>query len=194
MQDFLLDYRFLKSMHLIFVVTWFAGLFYIVRLFIYHAEADKKLEPEKSILIRQYKIMQKRLWYIITWPSMIITVVVASTLLFVKGEYFAVQPFMLLKLGFVFLLILYHLGCQRIYAQLQKDKVKYSSMQLRIWNEVATLLLFVIVFLIVYQTLDFYKGIIGFFILGILLTVGIKWYKKVRKEDETEENEEETIN
>jgi len=59
-------YNYIKSLHLIFVITWFAGLFYIVRLFVYHAEAKLKTEPEQSILIKQYQLMQYRLWYIIT--------------------------------------------------------------------------------------------------------------------------------
>lgn len=89
---------------------------------------------------------------------------------------------MWLKLGFVVLLVLYHLISHRIYTQLQNDVFKYSSTQLRIWNEVATLLLFAIVFLIVYKSLDFYKGIIGFILLAVLLMLGIKLYKKQRKD------------
>lgn len=179
--------NFFKSLHLIFVVTWFAGLFYIVRLFIYHVEAQKKSELEKNILSAQYKIMEKRLWYIITWPSMILTVCLATFMLIKFYAAYLTSAWMHLKLGFVVLLIMYHLGCHRIYRQLQNNKFKYSSMQLRLWNEVATLLLFVIVFLIVYKSLDFYKGIIGFLLLAILLMIGIKLYKKNRKEDIVEE-------
>lgn len=173
----------LKSLHLIFVVTWFAGLFYIVRLFIYHVEAQSKEEPAKSILSAQYKVMQKRLWYFITWPSMILTLIIAPTLLYTKGMAYMMQPYMLMKLGFVAVLVFYHLGCHVIYRQLQKGTFKYNSIQLRIWNEVATLLLFIIVFLIVYRSLDIYKGIVGFGVLAALLMLGIKWYKKSRKED-----------
>ncbi len=189
MKELLQSIYFFKSLHLIFVVTWFAGLFYIVRLFIYHVEAQKKTELEKNILSKQYKIMEKRLWYIITWPSMILTLFIATWMLFYFDENFVFlkQAWMHLKLGFVLLLVLYHIGCHIIFKQLQNDKFKYSSMQLRIWNEVATLILFVIVFLIVYKSLNFYKGIIGFFALAILLMIGIKLYKKNRKEEITEE-------
>ncbi len=62
-------YNYIKALHLIFVVTWFAGLFYIPRLFIYHIEATDKPSPDKEILSDQLKLMTKRLWYIITWPS-----------------------------------------------------------------------------------------------------------------------------
>ena len=177
----------LKSLHLVFVVTWFAGLFYIVRLFIYHVEAQEKSEPEKGILTRQYKIMERRLWYIITWPSMILTLILANWMLFKYYSSYISNSWMLLKLGFVGLLVGYHLGCQVIYNQLHRDKFRYNSIQLRLWNEVATLLLFVIVFLIVYKRLDFWKGIIGFLVLAVLLMLGIKGYKRVRKTDRKEE-------
>ena len=68
-------FKYVLSLHIIFIVTWFAGLFYIVRLFIYHTEAEAKPEPEKSILQNQYKIMEKRLWYGITWPSLVLTLI-----------------------------------------------------------------------------------------------------------------------
>lgn len=189
----ILSYPLLKSLHVIFVVTWFAGLFYIVRLFIYHVEAQKKDATERIILSKQYLIMEKRLWYIISWPSMLLTVIIASYLLYEYRLVFLKQPWMHLKLGFVILLIFYHLGCHRIFKQLQNGKFKYSSMQLRVWNEVATLLLFAIVFLVVYQSLDFYKGIIGFILLTVLLMVGIKLYKKSRKEEITDELEKEQL-
>lgn len=183
----ILSPQLLKSLHLIFVVTWFAGLFYIVRLFIYHVEAQEKERLEKEILSKQYKIMEKRLWYIIAWPSMILTVVIASWLLLKFRLGFLTEWWMLLKLGFVLCLIVYHLICHQIYKQLQNNIFKYSSFRLRIWNEVATLLLFVIVFLIVYKSVDFYKGIAGFVGLAILLMLGIKLYKKTRKDEVEDE-------
>ena len=67
-----MSYLYIKSLHLIFVITWFAGLFYIPRLFIYQIEAHQKPEPEKGILYKQLGLMAKRLWFIITWPSMVL--------------------------------------------------------------------------------------------------------------------------
>ena len=67
-----MEYNYIKALHLIFVITWFAGLFYIVRLFVYHAEAEKRPEAERGILQKQYKIMEFRLWYYIAWPSMVL--------------------------------------------------------------------------------------------------------------------------
>ncbi|MGV3657580.1 MAG: CopD family protein, partial [Chitinophagaceae bacterium] len=68
-------YLYTKALHIIFIVTWFSGLFYIVRLFIYNTEAAEKEEPEKSILQKQFSIMIKRLWLGITWPSAVLTLI-----------------------------------------------------------------------------------------------------------------------
>ena len=142
-------YNYIKALHLIFVITWFAGLFYVPRLFIYHIEATKKSKIEADILIPQFKIMTKRLWYIITWPSAILASFFAFVMLYLLPE-FLTQPWMWIKLSFVFLLYLYQWGCQIIYRQLQNDIVKYSASQLRIWNEGATIILFSVVFLVLY--------------------------------------------
>ena len=169
-----------KALHIIFVVTWFAGLFYIVRLFIYHVEANQKAEPEKSILTNQFKIMEKRLLYGITWPSMILTIIFGSLLLYKMPGYLKLQ-FMHLKLSFVFFLILYHLYCHKIFTQLQEDTCSLSSTKLRIWNEVATLFLVSIVFLIVLKnTIDFVWGIIGLILFSAILLLAIRIYKNFR--------------
>ena len=73
-----MEYLYLKSLHIVFVVTWFAGLFYIVRLFIYHTEANDKPEPDRSILFKQFVHMERLLWYVITWPSAILTLIFVS--------------------------------------------------------------------------------------------------------------------
>ena len=80
-------YFYVKALHIIFVVTWFSGLFYIVRLFIYSAEAHLKPEPERTILLRQFGQMQHRLWYIITWPSAILTLVLGTWMGFLYGSF-----------------------------------------------------------------------------------------------------------
>jgi putative membrane protein len=174
-------YLYIKSLHIIFVVTWFAGLFYIVRLFIYQTEALQKSEPEKTILHHQLSKMSRLLWNVITWPSAIITLVLATSLL-VLQPFWLQQPFMHIKLTFVFLLYLYHFSCHYIYKKLQKGEIKYSSTQLRIWNEVATLFLVAVVFLIVLKNeLNWIWGTIGFIGFGVLLMVAIKIYKSLRE-------------
>jgi putative membrane protein len=162
------------------VVTWFAGLFYIPRLFIYHIEAWQKPSPDKEILSEQLKLMTKRLWYIITWPSAVLCVLTAIWLLILMPEWLE-QPWMHVKLVFVVLLLGYHFKCHRIFKQLQRDEVKYTSKFMRIWNEVATIILFAVVFLVILKSaFNWIYGIVGMFALMILLMLGIRWYKKVR--------------
>lgn len=173
-------YNYIKSLHLIFVVTWFAGLFYIPRLFINHIEAHAKPSPDKEILTTQLKLMTKRLWYIITWPSAVLCVLFAIWLLLLMPGWLQ-QPWMHLKLGFVFLLLLYHLKSHQIFKQLQRDDVKYTSNFMRIWNEVTTIILFAVVFLVVLKdTFNWIYGVVGIITLGILLMLGIKLYKRIR--------------
>lgn len=177
-------YPSLKALHIIFVVTWFAGLFYIVRLFIYHTEANSKSEPEKSILQNQYKIMEKRLWYGITWPSMILTLCLGGGMLW-ENSAFLLQAFFILKLCFVGALVLYHIQCHVMFKQLQNDRVKYSSFKLRMWNEVATILLVAIVFLIVLKSnTGFIWGMLGLVVFSATLMLAIKIYKKGREKKE----------
>ena len=111
-----MDYLYIKALHVIFVVCWFAGLFYIVRLFIYTKEANEKDEPSRSILTTQLILMQKKLWYIITWPSAIGTTIFGSWMLY-ENSVLLTQPWMWLKLICVGILILYHLQCHMIYKQ-----------------------------------------------------------------------------
>lgn len=177
-------YNYLKSLHLIFVITWFAGLFYIVRLFVYHAEATQKPEPEQSILIKQYQLMTYRLWYIITWPSAILASFFAFWMLFFTdlGNAWLQMPWMHVKLGFVFVLYLYHLKCHQIVSQLQKNEVKHTSNFFRIWNEVATIILFAVVFLVILKdALNWIYGVIGIVLFSILIMLGYKFYKRIRE-------------
>lgn len=172
-------FQYLKSLHIIFVVTWFAGLFYIVRLFVYFSETVDKQEPQKSILQKQYKIMQKRLWYGITWPSAIITLILGACLIF---QYGTVPDWLWVKLGFVAGLFLYHLSCHALYNQQQQDIVRYTSGQLRVYNELATIFLFAIVFIVVLKnSFSWIYGIIGVGALAIILMLGIRIYKGLRK-------------
>lgn len=191
-----MTFFYLKALHIIFVVTWFAGLFYIVRLFIYHTEAEKKEEPEKSILQKQYKLMEKRLWYGITWPSMILTLIFGWWIIFVMPiELYLFKAFFILKLCFVGGLILYHVECHVMFKQLQRDYVKHSSFKLRLWNEVATVFLVAIVFVIVLQDRNnsgFVWGILGLIIFSLTLVMAIKIYKKSREKYDIEKKVVET--
>lgn len=176
-----MEYNYIKSLHLIFVITWFAGLFYIVRLFVYQIEAFSKTSPEKEILGAQYKIMTKRLWYIISWPSMILAIVFAVWLLVLRPFYIT-DAWMQVKLGFVVLLILYHIKCHIIFKQLQQDVVKHTSNFMRLFNEGATLLLFAIVFLVVLKNaINWIYGVVGIILFSVLIMLGYKFYKRLRE-------------
>ncbi len=176
-----MTYLILKSLHLIFIVTWFAGLFYIVRIFIYQVECNLKPEPDRSILVKEYKKNARPLWYGITWPSMILTVIFGTSLL-IYNPALLKMPFMHVKLGLVIGLIVYHFICHSIYKKLQRDIYSLTSMRLRIWNEVATLFLFAIIFVIVMkQYINWYYALAGFIVLIGLTWWGIVAYKKRRE-------------
>lgn len=173
-------YLYIKSLHIIFITTWFAGLFYIIRLFIYYKEAEEKPEIEKQVLLKQYQLMIKRLWYMITWPSAILATFFAVWMLILQPAWLQTN-WMIIKLGFVALLFAYHWSCQIMYNQTSKGYLKYSSFSLRIWNEVATVILFACVFLVVLKdALGWIFGVIGIVGISILLMLGIKLYKTIR--------------
>lgn len=174
-------YEYIKSLHLIFVITWFAGLFYIVRLFVYQIEANEKPSPEREILLKQYKIMTYRLWYIITWPSAVLATIFALWLLHLMPEWLQ-MPWMQVKLGFVVLLFAYHFKCHQIYRQLQNDIFKYSSNFMRLWNEGATIILFAVVFLVILKNaINWIYGVIGIVLFSVLIMLGFKFYKRIRE-------------
>ena len=175
-----MDYLSIKALHIIFVITWFAGLFYIPRIFIYQTEALSKPEPEKSILQTQLAIMARRLWYIITWPSALITALMSGILLYLQPNWISL-PFMQIKLILVGLLYGYHFSLHFVFRLLQLGIVKYSSMQLRIWNEVSTIILISVVFLIVKKNqLNWISAILGIIALIVLFLCSIKLYKYFR--------------
>jgi len=182
-----MDYLYIKALHVIFVVCWFAGLFYMVRLFIYTKEANDKDEPARSILVTQLTLMQKKLWFIITWPSFIGTFIFGGWMLILNPAILTF-PWMWLKLIFVGLLALYHLQCHAYYKQQKEGIFKTSSFKLRLFNELATVFLVAIVFLIIVRsTGGLVWGMLGLFIFASLLMGGVYIYKKQRKTMEEKE-------
>ena len=173
-------YNYIKAFHLIFVITWFAGLFYIPRLFVYQIEAFHKHSPDREILGKQLKIMAKRLWFIITWPSAILALLF-GLVLFYLNPYLVYQDWMQVKLAFVVLLFIYHLKTHHYYRQLQNNVVKKSSSFMRIWNEGATFILFAVIFLVVLKNaINWVWGLIGIIVLGLLIMLGFRLYKNFR--------------
>jgi len=184
----------IKALHIIFMVSWFAGLFYMVRLFIYHVEANGKEEPEKSILANQFSIMERRLSWVISTPAMVLTILF-GVLMIVGSPHYLKQVYMHLKIAFVGLLLVYHFICQKIYFDLKADRFLWGSGALRVWNEVATLLLVIIVFIIVLKdSLNWVYATIGFFAVALLLMLAIKMYQAIRKKEEQDKNSEEKEN
>jgi len=147
---------------------------------VYQIESFYKPSPEKEILGKQLKLMSKRLWYIITWPSAILATIFAIWLLILQ-PYWLEQPWMHVKLVFVILLIIYHLKTHQYYKQLQNDEIKKTSSFMRIWNEGATFILFAVVFLVILKNaINWIYGIIGLVVLGVLIMLGFKVYKNIR--------------
>lgn len=172
-------YFYVKALHIIFIVTWFSGMFYIVRLFIYNVEANDKPEPERTILQQQFGIMSKRLWYGITWPSAILTLIFGPWMWYLYGH---LDNWLAIKLGFVVGLYAYHYSLHVIFRQQAAGQFRFSSGKLRVWNEVATIFLIAIVMLaVVRQSLSLVWGLGGLVLFVILLMSAIKIYKAVRK-------------
>jgi putative membrane protein len=171
-------YFYVKALHIIFVVTWFSGLFYVVRLFIYNAEAEEKPEPERGILHKQLNLMMRRLWYGITWPSAVLTLIFGLWMLYL---YHALPAWLVTKLFFVLGLYFYHFSLQVILSQQLKGKFTYTSTQLRMWNEVATIFLVAIVLLVVVKNnLSFIYGMLGLGLFILVLMLAIFIYKRIR--------------
>jgi protoporphyrinogen IX oxidase len=179
-------YNYIKALHIIFIVTWFAGMFYMPRLFIYSTEAGDLTEPAKTILRNQFAIMKRRLWYGITWPSAILTIILGTWVMLLgnwhQQLFEKAGEWLLVKLIFVALLYAYFGSLHHIFRQQHKGSYKYSSNQLRIWNEVATVLLFAIVMLVVVkQSISLAYGLGALFTLIIVLMVAIRLYKRSRE-------------
>ncbi len=174
---------YIKALHIVFVVSWFAGLFYIVRFFIYHTEALEYDEPKHTILHEEYMKNERLLWRIITIPAMILTVI-TGVLMLVINPFYLQASWMHIKLVLVVGLLVYHFKCGHIIKQLTQKVVKWTSFQLRLWNEVATLFLVAIVFIVVLKhSMNWLWGTIGFLIFAILIMIVVKIVKQLRDKD-----------
>ncbi len=174
-------YLYILSVHIIFMVSWMAGLFYSVRLFIYHTEAEDRPEMERKVLQLEYEKMERKLWHIITTPAMVLTLLAGIAMIFIRPGLLQ-APWLHVKLCFVAALLVYHFICQHIMKLLRLGKSRFSSFQLRLWNEVATILLVAIVFTVVLKSaVDWFYGLIGLVIFAVVIMAAVKWYKYYRK-------------
>jgi putative membrane protein len=175
-----MTYDVLKALHIVFVVTWFAGLFYLFRLFIYHREALEKPTAERDVLVAQFRIMERRLWAAITLPSGILATAFGWALIGLNPAWLQ-MPFMWVKLVFVALLWVYMVHGARILKQCQHGEPRDSSIRLRFLNEVPTVILIAVVFLIVLRdAVGWIWGVAGILGLALMLTFAIKRYQKSR--------------
>ena len=174
-------YTIIKSLHIIFVVTWFAGLFYLVRLFIYHREAVD-LEPALiAAFQQQYALMERRLANIITTPGLVVTVIGAAGLLLGNPSWLS-QTWLHAKLAFVVGLVAYHCYCYRLMGLLSLGKCEWSAKQLRAFNELPTLLLVLVVMLVVFKN-QFPTGGATWLLVALVLfmAASIQFYARWRR-------------
>ena len=175
-----MPYLYIQAIHIIFVVSWMAGLFYIVRLFVYHIEANEMPEMERVVLQRQFVLMEHKLWYYITTPAMVLTVLAGGGMLYINPALLSAN-WMLVKLSFVVALLAYHFICQRIMGQLKQGIFRWSSTQLRLWNEVATILLVAIVFTVILKSsVDWIYGLSGLIVFAVVIMTAVKIIKRFR--------------
>ncbi|MGF1536422.1 MAG: protoporphyrinogen oxidase HemJ [Elainellaceae cyanobacterium] len=176
-------YLWFKAFHIIGVVVWFAGLFYLVRLFVYHVEAQEKPEPARTILQDQYAIMEKRLLRIITTPGMVVTVVMAAGILWQEPAVLH-DWWLHAKLALVAVLLGYHHYCSRLMKKLAAGECRWSSQQLRALNELPTLLLVAIVLLAIFKN-NFPTSASSYLIVGlvVLMAASIQFYARKRRLD-----------
>ena len=175
------DYLIAKCIHIIFVVSYFAGIFYMVRLFIYHTEALEKEEPERSIRHKPFSFMEERLWNIITVPALILMVLSGIYMFYAMQWVYFTQGWMHVKLLFISFLLWYHYYSWRLMKRLQAGQTTLTSVQLRMLNEVATIILFVVVFAVVlrgYFVAYWYASLLAFVAMGVLIMLVVKLVNK----------------
>jgi len=174
-------YFYFKALHIIGFVSWFAGLFYLVRLFVYHVEAEQKPQPERDILKKQFNIMEWKLYRIITNPAMIITVIFGSAML-IQNPVYLTFGWMHIKLGLLVLLIAYHYYCRRIIRNLENGTNTFTSFQFRLFNEIPTLFLVsIVLFAVVRDGLNYWYVLAGIIAFSIFLFYAARAYKKKRE-------------
>lgn len=174
-------YQWFKAFHIVGIVCWFAGMFYLPRLFVYHAEANEQSEPARSILKAQYQIMEKRLYSIIMTPAMILTIVMAIGLISTEPDVLK-EPWLHVKLALVAVLVGYHHVCARIMKQFAADTCKWTGQQFRWFNEFPTVFFTIVVMLAVFKNnLPTSATAWGIFAMVIAMAAFIQLYARKRR-------------
>ena len=176
-----MTYLHFKALHIIFVVSWFAGLFYMPRLFVYHTEANEKTSPEREILLSQFTKMEKLLWNAIMTPACWLALLCGTAMLYLNPAWLD-QDWMRLKLLLVVGLLAYHSYTRKILLEVRNEKFRFTSFQLRLYNEIATIFLFSIVFLVVLKnTVDWLWGVGGLILFAVLMMTAVRIVKSIRQ-------------
>jgi putative membrane protein len=172
---------FFKALHIVGFVAWFAGIFYLVRLFVYHKEALESDEVQ-TVLLSQYELMEKRLFYIITHPAMFLTWFSGLMMLYLYGwDWFKINIWLHYKIGLLILLTVYHFWMQSSMKKLSSNTINTSSFGFRLLNELPTILLVLIVFIAVFRSsFSLLYGLLSFLGLGVIFFVAAKLYKSRR--------------
>jgi protoporphyrinogen IX oxidase len=172
---------YFKAFHIIGAVAWFAGLFYLVRMFVYHVEADQKPEPLREPFKNQFNLMEWRVYKIICNPAMMITWACGLTMTYLNPDYWLMGWFHV-KFALIVLLTVYHLWCKRLILRLERGERPYSSFQFRLLNEAPTLFLVSIVLLgVLKDILNFAYAFSGLIAFGFMLYLGAKFYRMNRE-------------
>ncbi len=188
MQEFLFQFiPLFKALHIVGFTAWFAGMFYLVRVFVYHTEAFGKKEPRRSILIEEFNAMEWRVYNIICIPGMYITWIFGILMLFGYGmDWLSAQPWLHIKLSLVVLLTGYHFYNKRIIKKLEGGTALMSSYKFRLYNEVPSIFLLAIVILAVYKNgLNYLYTIVGLLLFMAVLVIFTKIYKRIRERKST---------
>lgn len=134
-------YLWLKAFHIISVITWFAGIFYLPRLFVYHTTVEDEISNAR------FKVMEDKLYRLIMTPSMLVTAALGLWMLAMSWSGLSLTGWIWIKLALVALLIGYHLNCGRIVRQFAEDRQDHSERYFRIYNEIPVLILLPVVIL-----------------------------------------------
>jgi putative membrane protein len=170
-------YFYIKALHIVFVVSWFSGLFYMVRFFVYHSEALAAKEPKRTILHEEYMKNEKLLYQVITTPAMVLTLFTGLAMIHLNPSLLQATWF-LIKLCFLVGLLAYHFHCGYVRQQFKKEISIWTSIQFRMWNEVATLFLVAIVFIVTLKhNLNWIWGTLGFIAFAIIIMLIVKLVK-----------------
>ncbi|WNZ23976.1 protoporphyrinogen oxidase HemJ [Leptolyngbya sp. NK1-12] len=176
-----MTYLWFKAFHIVGIVAWFAGMFYLPRLFVYHAEANEQPEAVRSVLQQQYQIMEKRLYRIIMTPALVLTVAMAIGMVVVAPELLK-ETWLHVKLGLVLILIGYHHICARLMKEMAAGKFRFTGQQFRWFNEFPTVLFVIVVLLAVFKN-NFPTSAASWAVVGMIVAMAaiIQLYARKRR-------------